>query len=176
MTKTSILLIAALSIISCKAQTIYPLGTHDMVESKYYVKDIDEHHNDIVGTWRWENENSSFEIVLQEFEMFHYPNKSTAYYDVVFGKYTYVENGEVIASVQQIQPIPNSKLTLHFSEELSYKVVIEDVVSETSKVGEFVLVSSNTATMNLWNSNGVKINYGNGLAWALPESVMLIKQ
>lgn len=75
---------------ACKAPAIYPLGTYNIAESSYYVKDIENHHDDIVGIWRWEEGNNSFEITLQEFEMYQDFFVATQYYDRIFGKYTYM--------------------------------------------------------------------------------------
>ena len=81
------------SLYSCKAQTtIYNLGTYDINETENtYIKDVDNHHDAIVGTWKWEDGTNSFEITLQEFEMQNYPSTSTEYYDRIFGKYKYIQ-------------------------------------------------------------------------------------
>ncbi len=174
--KIVIVIIAMASIVGCKAQAIYPLGSFNINETSYYVKDLDNHHDLIVGTWRWEDGDTSFEVVLHEFEMFNYPSWNSEYYDIVFGKYTYILDGAIIAQVNTIEPIPNGKLTLHFSNEHLYRVVIKDIVSDLTMVGEFALTSSQTATLKLWNSEGVKINVGNGQDFMLPTNVVLTKQ
>jgi len=170
------LFILPLILYSCKAQTIYPLGTADIVETNYYVKDLNNDHDAIVGVWRWENGNSYFEITLQEFEMSNYPSFSTEYYDSIFGKYIYVENGLTIAEVQFIEGLPNAKLALHFETPTEYKIVIDDVLSDITKVGEFVITNTNTATFRLWNAEGVKLNESNGQDFALPTDLVLTKQ
>jgi hypothetical protein len=49
------------------------------------------------------------------------------------------------------------------------------IASDTHKVGQFIFTSPTTATMVLRNSEGVKINYGNGQDFALPTNLTLTK-
>lgn len=176
MMKNIILVVFIIFTVSCKAQTVYPLGTSDIVESSFYVKDINNHHDDIIGVWRWENGNDSFEITLQEFEMYSDIITPNEYYDRIFGKYVYIENGETIAEVDTIQTFTNQKVSFIYKNPTEYIVFIRDIISDTYKSGEFILTSSTTATLTLRNSEGVKVNYGNGENFSLPTNITLIKQ
>ena len=166
----------SLIMMSCTTTTIYPLGSFNINETRYYMKDIDNYHDLIVGTWRWKDGDSSFEITLQEFEMFNYPSSSTEFHNEIFGRYTYINDEVLIADVQNIETIPNSKVVFNFDNETRYKVIIKDIVSGRTKVGEFVLTSSSTAIFRLWNSEGLKINEGNGQDFVLPTNLVLTKQ
>lgn len=164
---------------ACKAQTIYGFDVEpeDMNRDNYYVKDINNEHDAIVGTWRWESGNTSFEITLQEFEMYNYPDNSNRYRDAIFGKYKYIENGNVVAETTTIEPLPNFSLGFNYFTSTLYNVVIKDVVSLKSMVGEFEIISENTATLNLSRSEGVKLNHpgNNNIPFSLPTSVTLTK-
>jgi hypothetical protein len=171
-----ILLITTLSIFSCKAQTVYPIGTYDIPGNNYYTKDTNNHHDAIVGIWKWESGNTSFEITLQEFEMYSDPISPTVFTDAIFGKYTYIENGVIIAEVNEIRTLPLFFLSLTFRTPTKYAVVIGDVVSTRSMVGEFILTSATTATLELWHSGGVRFGYEDKPPFALPMSLVLTKQ
>ena len=164
---------------SCKSQlTIYNIDTppeQRTVTDNYYYKDIDNHHDAIVGTWRWQNGDSFFEITLQEFEQYSTSISPNIFIDKIFGKYTYQENGQVIANIESIDTFVDFKLSLSYRTPTEYAVVIRDVISDTGKIGEFILTSSTTATLSLRNSGGVKVNYGNEQEWSLPTSVTLAK-
>lgn len=178
--KSVLLLLITLCVLSCKAQlTVYNIDTppeQRTVTDNYYYKDIDNHHDAIVGVWSWEEGNNSFEMTLQEFEQYSDPITPNIYSDDIYGKYTYTENGETIIDLTEIQTFVNVKLALGFRSPTEYTVVIKDPISDTNKIGEFILTSPTTATMRLWNSEGVKINYGNGQPWALPTYFELVKQ
>jgi len=174
--KRIFILILLIVSFSCKAQTIYPLGTYDIVEDNYYVKDIENHHDDIVGVWKWEDGDDLFEITLEEFEAYQDFLVPTELQDRIFGKYKYIKDGDLVSEVVDVDTLPDFKLTLIYSSPTSYRVFIRDCVSETGKTGEFILISATTATLRLWNGEGVKVNYGNGLEWALPTDITLVKQ
>jgi len=175
--KNIILIVSIFCFAACKAQTIYNVGTpiENITESDYYIKDINNHYDDIVGTWLWEDGNSSFEITLQKFEMYSYPSSSTYYADMIFGKYKYIEDGVLISEIVEILPYPNFKVAFNYKNSTKYVVIISDVVSETNRIGEFILTSPTTANLELWINEGVKVNYGNGLDFSLPTSVTLTK-
>ncbi|TXD80793.1 hypothetical protein ESY86_19980 [Subsaximicrobium wynnwilliamsii] len=180
MKKIIILLAVTVSFYICKAQTVYSFDVEpeNMTSDNYYIKDLNNEHDAIIGTWKWEEGNSTFEITLQEFQMYNYPENSTRYYDAIFGKYKYIENGNLIAEVNSIQPFPNSKLVFNFKSSTEYSIVIKDMVSLKSMVGEFQIISGNTATLNLWRSEGVRVNSpgDNGIEFSLPTSISLTKQ
>lgn len=168
-----------LTTISCRAQlTIYNIDTpptERTVTDNYYYKDINNHHDAVVGIWRWENGNNSFELTLQEFEQYSDPLSPNIYSDDIYGKYTYIENGQTIVNIQEIGTFTSLKFSLGFVNPTEYNVVIKDPVSDTNKVGTFEITSPTTAVMKLWNSEGVKINYGNGQPWSLPTYFELTK-
>lgn len=169
-----------LSLYSCKAQTlVYNMTTAEsknITTNNCYIKDIDNHHDYIVGVWRWESGSDSFEMTLQEFEMYHYPITSTWYTDQIFGKYTYEENNSVITQIDTIETLPNISISLDYISPSEYIILIYDPVSERSKKGTFTLTTPTTATVELYEMDGVKLNYGNGQDYALPTSMTLTKQ
>lgn len=148
-----LIIICAIAISSCKAQTVYPLGTmpEDIYEDDYYIKDTYNLHDNYVGTWRWEDGDSSFEIEFQEFEQNPDYAGSTQYRDRIFGKYKYIENGTIISEVTQIpsslQDIP--KVYLAYKNATTFWIQISDVISGKYKQGEFTLNGDGTATMIL---------------------------
>jgi len=84
--------------LSCKAQTpIINQSTYhpDQGQDGMYLKDINNILDRFVGTWKWEEGNSSFEIIFVIEEMVH--NIPGKYYsDKIVGKYKYIENGVLI--------------------------------------------------------------------------------
>ena len=72
--KNILLTLFILTTLSCKAQlTVYNIDTPPedrTVTDNYYYKDIDNHHDAIVGVWKWEEDNTSFEMTLQQFEQY----------------------------------------------------------------------------------------------------------
>ncbi|WP_283637549.1 DUF6705 family protein [Aquaticitalea lipolytica] len=180
MKKILIILTILINLYNCKAQTVYNFGTpiENIVDyNNSYIKDIDNHHDEIVGVWKWEIGNSFFEITLQEFEHYSYPSTSTQFSDDIFGKYKYVVNGNTIAEVNNINPLPSFNLSLTYNTPIEYSVVIRDIVSGKVKVGKFRLTSSNTANLELWDREGVNIGGNNSIIpFSLPISVTLTKQ
>ncbi len=171
-------LIIVFSFISCKSQIIYDLGTtpENMVSDNFYIKDLNNHHNTIIGVWKWQDGNSSFEITLQEFE--HYSESITPnqYRDEIYGKYKYVKNGITIAEVNEIEVFINFKLSLIFQTPINYAITIGDVVSSKGKAGDFILTSATTALWELKDIEGIKVGTETGIDFALPTSLTLTKQ
>ena len=166
--------------LSCSAQSIvYDItaSPEQIVGDNYYIKDVNNQFSSVVGTWKWQDGISYFEITLQKFEMESYSSSSTKYYDHIYGKYKYVENGVVIAEVSQINPFPNFKLVFSFDTPTKYIIGINDVVSGKNKKGYFIIISPNTATLELKDIEGVNIGgYNSIIPFSLPISVTLTKQ
>lgn len=171
-----------LSLYSCKAQTsIYNIGSapeERTVVDNYYYKDINNQLAPVLGTWIWQDNNSTLEITFEKFEMYNYPNSVQQYWDAIFGKYKYSENNVIISEVTQIETFPDFKLHLSFVSSTEYDVFIRDIVSGKSKIGKLVLsTQDNTATLELSDPQGVKV--GNTISFtpfSLPTSVILTKQ
>lgn len=169
----------------CKAQTIYSLETEpeNRTADSYYVKDTNNIHDQIVGVWRWESGNSSFEITLQEFEQNPLYSGSIIYWDDIFGKYKFIEDGSIMAEVttiaNSIQDQP--KIYVGYKSANTFHIQITDVISEKYKVGEFILNSNGTATMTLQDpigSSGVRTPNDpptNNLGFQLPTNITLTK-
>lgn len=176
--KYIITLIAIFSIVSCKSQTIYNLSTaSDIKGENYYVKDIDNHYDAVVGTWKWEQGNSSFTITFQEFEKYNFPDFSTIYYDEIFGKYTYIKDRIIIAEVPLISGFPDFAINLSYKTPTKYSAFIRDISTNKSKTGEFILTSPTTATLKLWGTQGLTIIAPNNTQeFALPTNIILTKQ
>lgn len=174
--KIIVLVVSSIATLSRKTQNIYPIGTYDINDTSYYLKDTQNHHDNIVGIRKWINGNTSFEFTLQEFEMNPDHLDDSRFVDNIFGKYTYIENGQVVSDIPEIKIVPQAKLTFIFINPTEYKVYIRDLISQTSKVGTFILTSATTADLVLRNSSGIKMNYGNDQEWSLPTNITMIKQ
>tara|TARA_R110002124_G_scaffold86007_1_gene222813 strand:+ start:1676 stop:2290 length:615 start_codon:yes stop_codon:yes gene_type:complete len=181
-----LILIFVATFYSCKAQTIYPLGTQpEQIEgNNYYLKDIQNINDNFVGTWLWESGNSSFELTLQEFEQYSYPNNSTQYWDAIFGKYKYIEDGSIISETDEIfdttdRPLP--RVIAHYKTQNIIWISVSDIVSKEYKVGEIVLNDDGTATMTLQDSIGTSgVRTPNDpppstLGFQLPTNITLTK-
>ena len=177
--KNKILIIAILAIFGCKAQeVILPLGTNysEILSDNFYMKDIDNYHDAIVGVWRWENGSDSFEITLQEFEMHQIANDPQEKRDSVFGTYVYIINNEIAVSTNEINPPFVIPIGLYYNSPTEFRIIISDVSTGAYKVGEFTLLNDNTATISLRASEGVKIDYVGSENFSLPTDITLIKQ
>lgn len=90
--------------ILCKAQTpiINLYGNEDFgkIENGYY-KDVDDFHNQFVGTWLYQNGNTSLKLIFEKRnqKLRLSPN---FYEDILVGEYQYIENG-----VDKINTLPN---------------------------------------------------------------------
>lgn len=176
--KKYITLLILLISISCKAQEIFPLGTTvlDLPNDDYYVKDLNLELDELEGSWIWQDGNEYLSILLEKFEMTHYPDNSNEYYDLILGKYTYSNNGSIISETTDFGQWPHSKLVLYYRNSNEYDLVCKDNASDKVKAGTFILTSPTTATLSFYNTDGMKIGTDNGLEWTLPINVNLIKQ
>jgi hypothetical protein len=180
-----LVLITLITFYSCKAQTIYPLGTprEQITENNFYIKDTENIHDQVVGVWRWESGNSSFEITLQEFEQNPLYEGSTFYEDDVFGKYKYIENGVLIAEVTEITNLIQNrpKVSVGYESENTFFIQISDIISEKYKQGTFIINDDGTATINLADpigTSGIRTPNDpppNNLEFQLPTNITLTK-
>ena len=93
----TIALISIFSITSCRAQ-VSPLykADPDLPEGTYF-KDMDNDLDKFVGTWKWQNGNDEFIVVLEKKE--HILDVDGEYYnDLLIGEYSYIENGVELAN------------------------------------------------------------------------------
>ena len=168
---------------SCKAQTIINNENFRNVNlpNDAYIKDINNNHDTVVGTWLWENNNgSSFELVIEESEMYPDPlPSSNQYWDELFGKYRYVQNYDEKINVLNNTYSPYTA-PFHMTIETPQKYILTIGDLSTGKVfkGEFILTSPTTATMELQMTEGLKIIEPGqpDLPFSLPTSMTLTKQ
>ena len=92
--KTILKLILILSIISCKAQSALYKADPTLPTGTYY-KDLNNDLNKFVGTWKWEENNTSFTIKLQKIEQYY---DGEYYRDMLIGEYKYVNNGNIVVN------------------------------------------------------------------------------
>ena len=84
--------IIAIVTLSCKAQT--PI--FDKYESKYgsvqnaYYKDLNNLHNQYLGTWLYTNGTTSLKVIFQKRDQIY---NDKYYSDYLVGEYQYIENG-----------------------------------------------------------------------------------
>lgn len=93
---TYILILAFLTTISNAQSPILPRYDNPNfreVTNAYY-KDINNIHNQYVGTWLYTNGNTSLKIILRKRTMMHSAGNIYSYYaDYLVGEYQYIENG-----------------------------------------------------------------------------------
>ncbi len=165
---------------SCSAQqTIVDVSNKENWTTNTYLKDTNNHFNDILGTWKWENGNSSFEIVFTKITNYNYEGINMSA-DFILGKYKYIENGiEIANTLNNTDDTPlDFYSTLMFNSPHEYLLIIDDIVSNKVKKGKFVISSSGldtTATYNIQNTEGLKFNHTN-IEFSLPTELTLIKQ
>jgi len=93
-----IIIITLFAFFSCKAQSpIVPLDTriHETPDGSY-LKDLNNELNKFVGTWKYENGNTSFTIIFQKKVQVY---NDEWYEDMLIGEYKYVDNGVEIVNL-----------------------------------------------------------------------------
>lgn len=165
---------------SCSAQqTIVDISNKENWTTNTYLKDINNHFNDVLGSWKWENGNNSFEIVFTKITNYNYEGINMSA-DFILGKYKYIENGiEIANTLNNTDDTPlDFYSTLMFNSPTEYVIIIDDIVSNKVKKGKFFISSSGLdtiATFNLQNTEGLKFNQTN-IEFSLPTELTLIKQ
>ncbi len=80
---------------SCKAQQ-HVVGIYSnedfKTNSNYYLKDLDNDFDKFLGTWKWEDGNTSLTFTLNK-EIKYQLDATSMYKDMLVGEYRYVENG-----------------------------------------------------------------------------------
>lgn len=117
--KIIIIALTLFSFFSCKAQTpIIDLHNNDNygeVTNAYY-KDIENFQNQFIGTWLYENGNTSLKVRFRKLEMFYTNNGVTNFFiDVLVGEYQYIENG-----VEKVNTLMN--LNVNYNDYISYNL------------------------------------------------------
>ena len=111
------LIIAFISGLGCKAQSptlaLLSGDSGNTVQGAYY-KDLDNELSKFVGTWKYQNGNTSFTITLQKKAMFHNLNKQI-YEDILVGEYKYTANG-----VDIVNTLPN--LNVNYTSQFDYNI------------------------------------------------------
>jgi hypothetical protein len=105
-----VLLIYAISILSCKAQTIIvPLGSGQNIEhnQNYYEKDINNVFGKFEGEWVYQNGTTEITLKLKKEE--HYLSPSNFFTDMLVGEYQYIDNG--IEKVNTLADFDNPSLS-----------------------------------------------------------------
>ncbi|MCX7551611.1 DUF6705 family protein [Xanthomarina sp. F2636L] len=112
------ILFSIISCLSCKAQSPLFMADPELPAGTYY-KDMNNDMDKFVGTWKWDNGNSSWTITLEKVEYFLIGGY---YRDILIGEYQYIENGDLIintlpllndSSVQGFEHYIAGSLILH---------------------------------------------------------------
>lgn len=178
--KNSISLITLLVFcISCSAQhTIVDVSNKIDWTTNTYLKDTNNHFEDVLGTWKWEEGNSSFEFEFTKITNYNYEGINMAI-DFILARYKYIKDGVLVADILNNTYNPlNFKATLIFVNPTEYTLIINDVVSDKTKKGEFKLSSNGLDTIakfGLRNLEGTE-TYPTNIEFSLPTQLTLIKQ
>ncbi|GAA5084735.1 hypothetical protein GCM10023210_04830 [Chryseobacterium ginsengisoli] len=87
--KKIILLMLFISIVSCKAQIIPMNNDHVETPDGAHLKDTENFLNKFVGTWKYQNGNEQFIIILKKENDHFY---KTYYKDILYGEYKYISS------------------------------------------------------------------------------------
>ncbi|MFD2586542.1 DUF6705 family protein [Croceitalea marina] len=111
--KNRFLIVICLITISCKAQNIVPIynGPENEPPLPHYYKDVDNDFDRIVGTWKWQEGNSSLTIELKK--ILSAPDIGSNVSDILIGGYTYIKNGVECTNSLPMPNLPMDKLTNH---------------------------------------------------------------
>lgn len=111
--KNIIILLLIINLYNCKAQsTIHPLADRNVPENfnNVYFKDIDNDLDQFVGTWVFQDGNTSLTIVLEKLTQFF---TGSWYDDRLIGEYKYVLNGTEIVNYLPRLNNPNVTKAAH---------------------------------------------------------------
>lgn len=180
--------IISLSFAFCKAQVpssapIIPLNSvnddsFNLINTGAYFKDTDNKFDQWIGTWQYQNGNTTFKIVIQKVEGYFF-SKSTynpidRYIDLLVGGYYYEVNGVVVSNhLSILDPLrpPLQCSGAHTTPEninISYKE-FEKAPGLTYGLVNFTLLPGST-TQAKWEFDPVKKrNY------SVPDNVILTK-
>ena len=116
MKKGIFLLITILSI-SCRAQSpIFPVyGTQSMNKENAYYKDVDNFHDQFVGTWVLNNGTNYLKVTFKKKSMF-YTLLDKNYVDYLVGEYEYKLNG-----LTKVNSLTN--LNINHNDILDYNLI-----------------------------------------------------
>ena len=138
-----VLLFTTVFMVSCDVQKQYWIGSPNIHGRNYYVKDVLNHHDDIIGIWKWQSKNDSFELTLKEFEYYSDPLQPKHYRDRIYGKYKYIEKGRVKSEVNEIGTFLDFSVAFYFIIPSQYSVIIRDEYSGLSKSADFKILEDN---------------------------------
>ena len=165
--------------ISCSTKhTIVDVSNRINWTNNTYLKDTNNHFEDVLGTWKWEEGNSSFEFEFTKITNYNYEGINMAI-DFILARYKYVKDGVLVADIlNNIYDPLNFKATLVFDNPTEYIFIINDVVSDKTKKGQFKLNSNGLdtiATYSLRNLEGMYVNQSN-IEFSLPTQLTLVKK
>ena len=100
--KKIIIMVLILNSINHNAQTVIPLENYDGYPSNSndYYQDSNNYLNPFIGTWIYQNGNTSLKIVLNKSVMSNVDDEFFS--DGIYGEYQYIQNG-----IQKINTLPN---------------------------------------------------------------------
>jgi hypothetical protein len=166
--------------ISCSAQhTIVDVSNKIDWTTNTYLKDTNNHFEDVLGNWKWEEGNSSFEIEFTKITNYNYEGINMAI-DFILGRYKYIEDGVVVSDISNnnsYTPL-DFRATLVFVNPTEYTFIIHDDVSDKTKKGPFTLSTNGLetiATFSLRDPEGT-VTYPTNIEFSLPTQLTLIKQ
>ena len=120
--KSILIILLVFFFLSCKAQIVVPLASDsDMTyKSGTYNKDVDNDFDKYVGTWKYQQGNTSLKITFKKITFDHFVTEYKNYYqDILVGEYQYIENGiEKVNTLQQMITQPNNTSEYNISGNL----------------------------------------------------------
>ncbi|WBX95921.1 DUF6705 family protein [Chryseobacterium gambrini] len=92
--KNTILLLLFLVIVSCKAQIIPMNNDHVEIPDGAYLKDTENFLDKFIGTWKYQNGNEQFTIILKKKLKYNFDGY---YSDILYGEYKYINpSGQIV--------------------------------------------------------------------------------
>lgn len=121
--KTKILLFnLLLLIVSCKAQTTYPLITEiGSISNNSYIKDIDNEYNQFVGTWKANYDNKEITLKITKVIKKPFTDSNKSYYsDVLIVQHLIKDNiGNIIENYISSNLDNNKIISILYSKRTS---------------------------------------------------------
>lgn len=156
-------IIAIISILSCKAQSvIIPIGSGEDFQKTpdYYLKDVNNEFDKFVGEWKYQNGTSELTIKLKKEELYQVSDDSN-YMDLLVGEYQYIENG--IEKVNTLADFDNQNIS-GYNHNISGRVfthILPNFCIDNSQSQEIKIELSITSPLDSFISGYIILRYVN---------------
>ncbi|MBV7267943.1 DUF6705 family protein [Winogradskyella luteola] len=161
--KQLILILSIITTLSCKAQSpIVPIEekSNNPYSENIYYKDVNGIYDPYIGTWVWQDGNSSITIEIVKLEQVYYEvHTRKLYKDRLIGRIKYIENGVEIFNTLSNSDDDFTLINKNYTpKDDKFNFRFEDPLlpSKTGHVDFDLINDGAQATFRLRNTEGVR--------------------